>query len=445
MNQKKTWILGEAPIPRALFMMGIPTMIGMLVSAFYNIVDAYFISGLGESQMGAISVVYPLGQVAVGIGLLFGSGASSFISRLIGKGDNNKANQVVSTSLYISLIVSGIFIIFSLLFLKPILLLLGATKTILPYAITYARIYIFSCIFNVFNVVMNNIITSEGRAKTTMFALISGAVCNIFLDPVFIYVLNFGVMGAALATTLSQIISTLIYVRFIVCKKSIFNFLPRNCCLCKEIMYEILQVGVPTLLFQLLTSLSILMTNIISKHYGDSVIAAMGVVNRIVSIGSLSVFGFIKGFQPIAGYSYGAKKSDRLKESIKVSIVWSSIFCLFFGLIISFFSKWIITKFALYDMKMIEVGTKALKINGLSFILFGTYTVYSSLFLALGKGIDGFILGALRQGIIFIPLIIILPRIFGLLGIIYTQPISDVLSFCICVFMAKKLHRQILN
>ena len=141
----------------------------------------------------------------------------------------------------------------------------------------------------------------------------------------------------------------------------------------------------------------------------------------------------------------GQKKSDRLKESIKVSIVWSSIFCLFFGLIISFFSKWIITKFALYDMKMIEVGTKALKINGLSFILFGTYTVYSSLFLALGKGIDGFILGALRQGIIFIPLIIILPRIFGLLGIIYTQPISDVLSFCICVFMAKKLHRQILN
>ena len=440
-QSSKMELLGNAPIPKALMAMGIPTMLGMMVNAVYNLVDAYFVGGLGTSQMGAISVVYPLGQVVVGLGLLFGNGASSYLSRLLGKGDKEKANQVTSTALYGSVTAGAVMIILSMIFLRPILKLLGATDSIMPYAVTYAGIYIISCIFNVFNVTMNNIVTSEGAAKTTMCALMTGAILNIGLDPLFIYVFDMGVAGAAIATAISQIVSTSVYLVFVRKKKSIYRFKIKNCSFTKEIMSEIFKIGIPTLVFQILTSLSISLVNTRAMAYGDSVIAGMGAVTRIVSMGSLMVFGFIKGFQPIAGYSYGAKKFDRLQEAIKTSILWSTVFCAIYGLILAIFSERIISQFTKDDLEMIQAGTQSLSINGISFILFGFYTVYSSLFLALGKGLAGFILGACRQGICFVPVILILPALWGINGILYVQPIADVLSAIITVLMA--LHKEL--
>ena len=442
-QSSKMELLGNAPIPKALMAMGIPTMLGMMVNSVYNLVDAYFVGGLGTSQMGAISVVYPLGQVVVGLGLLFGNGASSYLSRLLGKGDKEKANQVASTALYGSVTIGAVIIILSMIFLRPILKLLGATDSIMPYAVTYAGIYIISCIFNVFNVTMNNIVTSEGAAKTTMCALMTGAILNIGLDPLFIYVFDMGVAGAAIATAISQIVSTSVYLIFVRKKKSIYRFKIKNCSFTKEIMSEIFKIGIPTLVFQILTSLSISLVNTRAMAYGDSVIAGMGAVTRIVSMGSLMVFGFIKGFQPIAGYSYGAKKFDRLQEAIKTSILWSTVFCVIYGLILAIFSEGIISQFTKDDLEMIHAGTQSLRINGISFILFGFYTVYSSLFLALGKGLAGFILGACRQGICFVPVILILPALWGINGILYVQPIADVLSAIITVFMALHLHKEL--
>lgn len=442
-QSSKMELLGNAPIPKALMAMGIPTMLGMMVNAVYNLVDAYFVGGLGTSQMGAISVVYPLGQVVVGLGLLFGNGASSYLSRLLGKGDKEKANQVASTALYGSVTAGAVMIILSMIFLRPILKLLGATDSIMPYAVTYAGIYIISCIFNVFNVTMNNIVTSEGAAKTTMCALMTGAILNIGLDPLFIYVFDMGVAGAAIATAISQIVSTSVYLVFVRKKKSIYRFKIKNCSFTKEIMSEIFKIGIPTLVFQILTSLSISLVNTRAMAYGDSVIAGMGAVTRIVSMGSLMVFGFIKGFQPIAGYSYGAKKFDRLQEAIKTSILWSTVFCAIYGLILAIFSERIISQFTKDDLEMIQAGTQSLSINGISFILFGFYTVYSSLFLALGKGLAGFILGACRQGICFVPVILILSALWGINGILYVQPIADVLSAIITVLMALHLHKEL--
>ena len=445
MNERnnKLELLGSAPIPKALMSLGVPIMIGMLINALYNLVDAYFVSGLGKSQMGAISIVFPLGQVVVGLGLMFGNGAASYLSRLLGRGDKDTANKVASTALYSSLLIGAIIILFSTIFLKPILTMLGATETIMPYALTYSRIYILSCVFNVFNVTMNNIVTSEGAAKTTMCALMTGAILNIGLDPVFIYVLDMGVAGAAIATAISQIVSTLVYLTFVLRKKSVYNFKIKNCTFTKEIMSEIFKIGIPTLVFQILTSLSISLVNTQARPYGDSVIAGMGAVTRVVSMGSLMVFGFIKGFQPIAGYSYGAKKFDRLHEAIKTSIIWSTVFCVIYGLVLTVFSKGIISQFTKGDLEMIRVGTQSLRINGISFILFGFYTVYSSLFLALGKGLAGFILGACRQGICFVPVILILPMFWGINGILYVQPIADVLSAIITIFMALHLHQEL--
>lgn len=445
MNERnnKMELLGNAPIPKALMALGVPIMIGMLINALYNLVDAYFVGGLGESPMGAISIVFPLGQVVVGLGLMFGNGAASYLSRLLGRGDRDTANKVASTALYSSVIIGAVIIIFAAIFLKPILFLLGATDTIMPYAVAYARIYVISCIFNVFNVTMNNIVSSEGAAKTTMCALLLGAVLNIGLDPVFIYVLDMGVVGAAIATAISQLVSTLVYVAYVFRKKSAFSFSIRNFNPSKQILIEILKIGVPTLTFQLLTSLSIALINRAANGYGDAVIAGMGAVTRITSMGTLVVFGFLKGFQPVAGFSYGAKNFARLREAIKTSILWSTCFCVVVGLLMIIFPEQIISQFANGNAKMLSAGQKSLMANGLSFFLFGFYTVYSSLFLALGKGTAGFVLGACRQGICFVPVILFLPIVWGMNGILYAQPIADVLSAIITIFMAIHLHKEL--
>lgn len=445
MNQpnKKMELLGSAPIPKALLALGLPTMTGMLINALYNLVDTYFVGGLGTGQMGAVTVAFPLGQIVVGLGLLFGNGAAAYLSRLLGRGDKDTANKVASTALYSSVLIGGIVILCFVIFLEPILRQTGAIESVMPYAVTYTSIYITFSIFNVFNVTMNNIVSSEGAAKTAMCALMAGAILNVVLDPIFIYILNFGVAGAAIATAISQIVSALIYLFYIFRKKSVFNFRIKECCFSKEIMSEILKIGIPTMVFQLLTSLSISMINNAAKEYGGSVLAAMGPLTKIMSMGSLIVFGFLKGFQPIAGFSYGAKKFDRLQEAIKTSILWSTIFCVIFGLAAAVFSTDIMSLFTKSDMEMIRVGSIVLRASGVSFILFGFYTVYSFLFLVMGKAKEGCILGACRQGICFVPVILILPMLWGLNGILYAQPIADVLSAIVTAFMAVQLHKEL--
>ena len=442
-GNKKMALLGSAPIPKALLALGIPTMIGMLINALYNLVDTYFVGGLGTDQMGAVTVAFPLGQIVVGLGLLFGNGAAAYLSRLLGRSDKDTANKVASTAIYSGVAIGAIVILFSVVFLEPILKQTGAIESVMPYALTYTRIYIVFSIFNVFNVTMNNIVSSEGAAKTAMCALMAGAVLNVALDPVFIYVLNLGVAGAAIATAISQIVSTLVYLCYILRKKSVFNFSIKECSFSKEIMSEILKIGIPTLLFQILTSLSISMINSAAKEYGGSALAAMGPVTKIMSMGTLIVFGFLKGFQPIAGFSYGAKKFDRLREAIKTAILWSTIFCVAFGLIAAVFSTPIVSLFTKEDAEMVRVGSIALRANSISFILFGFYTVYSFLFLVMGRAAEGCILGACRQGICFVPVILILPTVWGLSGVLYAQPVADVISAVVTAVMALRLHKEL--
>lgn len=442
-HNSKMALLGSAPIPRALLALGLPTMIGMLINALYNLADTYFVGGLGTDAMGAVTAAFPLGQIVVGLGLLFGNGAAAYLSRLLGRGDGETADKVASTALYSSILIGAVMILCSVVFLEPILKQLGALESVMPYALSYTRIYILFSIFNVFNVTMNNIVSSEGAAKTAMCALMAGAVLNVALDPVFIYTLGLGVAGAAIATALSQIVSTLVYLGYILRKKSVFSFSPRECCFSREILSEILKIGIPTLVFQLLTSLSIGMINDAAKDYGASALAAMGPFTKIMSMGTLVVFGFLKGFQPIAGFSYGAGKWGRLHEAIKTALLWSTLFCVAFGLTAAIFSTQILSLFTREDMEMIRIGAAALRANGLSFTLFGFYTVYSFLFLVMGRAKEGCILGACRQGLCFVPVILILPAFWGLNGILYAQPMADVLSAAVTVFMAVQLHREL--
>ena len=442
-QKNKLELLGSAPIPKALLALGLPTMMGMLINALYNLADAYFVGGLGTDAMGAVTVAFPLGQVIVGLGLLFGNGAAAYLPRLLGRGDGDIADKVASTALYSSVLTGTIAIIFAFVFLEPLLRMIGAVDGVMPYAVSYTSVYLAFAVFNVFNVAMNNIVSSEGAAKTAMFALATGAALNVILDPLFIYSLDLGVAGAAIATGASQMVSTLLYVIYILRKHSIFSFGIRKFCFTRDIMAEILKVGIPTLVFQLLTSFSISMINSSAAVFGGSALAAMGPVTRIISIGSLIIFGFLKGFQAIAGYSYGASDYGRLRESIRVSAIWSTIFCVTFGLIIALFSNAIICQFTKDDLEMIRIGRMALTLNGLSFMFFGFYTVYSFLFLVMGKAGKGLFLGACRQGICFLPTILVFPSVFGLDGVLLSQPLADVLSFVITVFVAISFHREL--
>ncbi len=442
-QNEKMRLLGSAPVPKALLAMGIPTMIGMLINACYNLADVYFVGGLGERQTAALSVAYPLGQIVVGIGLLFGSGAASAVSRLLGRGNTARAEQVASTAVYGGLIVGAIVIGGIMAFLHPVLKILGATESIMPFAVSYARIYVASCLFTVFNVTMNSIAASEGAAKTTMCALLIGATLNIALDPLFIYAFGLGVAGAALATALSQMVSTCVYLAYILRKKSLFRFRFSDCAFTAETLSGIFKIGAPTLAFQILAGVSISLTNNAAGRYGDPAIAAMGIVTRLISLGSLSVFGFVKGFQPVAGYSYGAKNIVRLRESVKIAILWTTAFCAAFGLALAAFPAAIVSQFASGNAEVIRIGAEALRANGISMTLFGFCTVYSALFLAMGNGGAGFVLGACRQGICFVPVILLLPTVCGLNGILYAQPIADALSAAVTVCMAVSLHKRL--
>ena len=440
---KKIQLLGSVPIPKALIALGLPTMTGMLINALYNLADTYFVGGLGTDQMGAVTLAFPLGQIIVGLGLLFGNGAAAYLSRLLGKGDKETGNRVASTALYSSVAIGAISIIISLFFLKPILKQLGAIESVMPYALTYTTIYIAFSIFTVFNVTMNNIVSSEGAARTAMYTLLCGAVLNVILDPILIYVCDLGVAGAAVATALSQVLSTIIYLIYIFRKKSIFTFRIHEYHPSDGVMKEILKVGIPTMLFQILTSFSIAMINHTATEYGKSALAAMGPVTKIMTVGTLIVYGFLKGFQPIAGFSYGAGKYDRLHEAIRIAILWSTAFCVIYGLIAIIFSRNIIALFTKSDLEMIHIGSKALRANGLSFMFFGFYTVYSFLFLVMGKAKEGAFLGACRQGICFLPCILILPALLNLDGILIAQPVADVLAAIITVFMARHLQNEL--
>jgi putative MATE family efflux protein len=442
-RQKKMELLGQVPVKKALLLMGLPTMVGMMINALYNLIDAFFVGGLGTNQMAAISVTFPLTQVIVGLGLLFGNGAASYLSRLLGQNKQKMANKVASTAIYCSLLVGILIIAVTFVCLKPILQLMGARGAVLPYAMTYASIYLLFSIFNIFNVTMNNIVSSEGAAKTTMAILITSAVLNAALAPVFIKVLHLGIAGAAYATAIAQIVSSLLYLWYILRKRSVFSFSIKAFSPSKEIMSEILKIGIPTLIFQLLTSLSIALTNDNARLYGNSALAAMGAVTRILSMGSLVVFGFLKGLQPIAGFSYGAKKYERLQSAIKISIIWSSLFCALFAVVSALFSSSIISGFTQNDWQMVQIGTQALRVNALSFVLFGFYTTYSSLLLAMGKAKEGLFLGACRQGLCFIPVILVLPRVFGLNGVIYAQLLADILSALITAWLAIRLHKEL--
>ncbi|GAA0732667.1 MATE family efflux transporter [Clostridium oceanicum] len=440
-TNKNIKIMSEEKISKALLKLGLPVIIGMLVTAFNNVIDAMFVGGLGTSQIAAVSVTFPISQLIIGIGLIFGCGAAPYVSRFLGEKNIKKANEISSTAFFNSLLCGIILVILTLIFIDKILILFGATSTILPYAKKYAIIFVSGSILNIINVTLNNITTAEGASKISMSAMLISGVLNIILDPIFIYSLNLGIKGAATATVIAQSITTILYIIYLLKGKNSLKISYQNFSFNKKIHFPILKVGFVSFFFQLLVSISIGLLNSKASIYGDYAVASMGIVTRITTFVSYVVFGYSKGFQAIVGYNYGAKNWSRFKETINISLKWTTIFCIIITILLITFSSPVISIFS-KDYKVINLSIKALKANIIMFIFFGFQCIYTTLFVAIGKIKEGGILGIARQGIFFIPTIFILPHIVGINGIVFTQAVADLLATILTAILAIKLNKS---
>lgn len=442
-DEKNIKLMRDGKISTALLKLGLPLIIAQLISTLYNVVDTYFVSGLGTSQVAAVSVAFPIGLLANGIGMMFGAGAASYISRLLGAGEQKQATKTAATALFSSILVGIIAVVISLVSMNGLLIALGATDTILPYARAYAVYFIIGSIFTIFNAALGNIIIAEGASQTVMIGTVTGAVINIILDPIFIYTLNLGVAGAAIATVIGTAVVSLIYLIHILRKKGVLNFSIRNFSFDMTIYGEVIKIGLPLLIYHILSGASIALTNNAIGLYGDSAVAAMGIVLRIFALGTAVMFGFGQGFQPVAGFNYGAKQYNRLNETIRVAITWTTIFCVVAAVLMFIFAPNIISLFSKNDIDLITIGSRALRINGIAFAFFGFEIICATLFLALGKGAQGGILTLSRQGIFFIPVILILPHLLGLDGVLFTQFIADILTVILSGIFLINLTKQL--
>ena len=318
---------------------------------------------------------------------------------------------------------------------------MGANEEMMNLAEAYGRLFIVSCVIGTLNVSMSNIIVSQGASKTSATAMIIGSIINVALDPLFIYTFGWGVEGAAWATILSRIITTAIYIRCFLTKAevkvSFTLFAPTI-----RMYLDIIKIGISMLFLQLLQTLSISLLQKAAVKYGAEAVAAMGIVLKIVTLGTNVVFGFVKGLQPMAGYNYGACNFQRLREAVRCSLILTTSFCVLWSTFILVFASPVISCFG-KDETMQEIAQIALRANTLMFFTFGFQFVYSTLYMAIGRARQSLLLNIGRQGLFFIPVILLLSSYWGLNGVLYAQPVADVFATLMTLFFAIQIHKEI--
>ena len=435
-------LLAEEPVPRLLAKFAGPAIIGMLVQAIYNIVDTIFVGRIGTEAIAAIAIAFPIFMLIGTIGLAMGVGAGSYISRLLGEKNIEQANHAASTALFSTVGLALLFILLGSVFLQQMLRVFGATDTVLPYGMEYSGVLVAGSIFTMSNMCMNNMLRAEGSVKMSMIGLSTGALLNIILDPIFIFTLDMGIKGAAVATVLAQFVSTALLLGYYLTGKSMLRIHPRLFHFSRQIYDDIIKIGFPTFIRQALVSVSMALMNNIAGNYGDPAIAAIGIVLRVFPLGLMVLFGFAQGFQPIAGFSYGARRYDRLMESIQVSLKWSTSFCVVLTLVFMLFTTPIIAIFS-NDPEVLAIGVKGLRYFSIPLPMLGFSIIMGTLFGALGKGLPTLILSFARQGFFLIPCLIILPKLWGLDGLLLSQTAADIATALLTLFLSLKLIREI--
>lgn len=433
------------PIPGLVIRLAIPTVISMLVSAIYNTADTFFVSRLGTSASGAVGIVFSIMAIFHAIGLTFGTGAASMISRKLGAHETDSASTYASTSFFLAFGAGLLFTLYGLFYLDDFMLMLGSTETILPYAKDYAMYILLGAPIMSSSFVMNNILRAEGKATLAMVGLVTGALLNIVLDPVFIFTLGLGISGAAIATLISQCISFSILLSVFITRKSTIRIRISNISRKPREYFDILTLGTPSLCRHGLASMAAVALNVSASVYGDAAVAAMSIVGRTFMLVLSVMIGLGQGFMPVSGYNYGAKNYARVKEAFWFTVK-AGLLVLSLTAILGFvFSKEIVSLFRKEDAEVIAIGSLAMRMQFAALVLQPLFVSANMLFQSTGYAVRATFLASNRQGFYFIPLILILPRIFGITGVQITQPVSDILSFLTCIpflyFYMKNLNK----
>ncbi len=440
MNQSQTVSQFEKmttrPIPKLVISLGIPTTISMLVTNIYNMADAYFVGELGNSASGAVGVVFGLMAIIQAFGFMFGHGAGSIIARKLGQKDSHSAGVFASLSITACLLTGALLAVIGLLFMNPIMRLLGSTDTILPYAKDYGTYILIAAPFTMASFALNNILRYEGKAFFAMIGLTVGGIINIIFDPILIFGCKMGVAGAGLATAISQMIGFCILLSMFLRGKTLSKLSVK---LAKENpkgIFEIMATGFPSFCRQGLTSIATMtLNNLAGEVGGDAAITAMSIVNKITFFIFAVGLGIGQGFQPVASFNYGAKIYSRVKKAFYFTLCAGEILlgvCVVVGLL---FSNQLVGMFR-NDPNVISIGTFSLKLQLLA-LFFHPMTICSNMmFQSIGENKKATFLSMLRSGILFIPTLVILTYFFGLFGVQSSQAIADVIAFFICAPIA---------
>lgn len=436
----------KTPVWKLVIALGIPTTISMLVTNIYNMADTFFVGSLGNSASGAVGVVFGLMAIIQAVGFMFGHGAGSIIARKLGEKDVKNAELYASVSFFAAIIAGIIIGVLGLIFIEPLMKLLGSTSTILPYAKGYGVYILIAAPIMMASFVLNNILRYEGKAYLAMVGLIAGAVINIICDPVFIFKLDMGIQGAGLSTALSQLVSFLILLSMFLSGKTqsrlSIKYMKGQVA---EPLFLIAKTGFPSLIRQGLNSVSTMVLNGLAGGYGDAAVAAMSIVNRICFFIFSVGLGIGQGFQPVSAFNYGAKKFSRVKKAYAFTFCAGEVLLGVLA-VVGFFLSGNLMGIFRNDAEVIRIGTVALRLQ-LGALFFQPFTICSNmLFQSIGENLKASFLSMLRSGLFFIPVIFIMSHFFGLTGIQMSQIISDILA-CIATLplmidFLKKLPKE---
>lgn len=420
----------EQPIKPLILKLAVPTIISMLVSSLYNMADTYFVSQLGKSASGAVGVVFSLMAVIQAVGFTLGMGSGSLISRSLGVKRNDRADMFGSTAFFSSLLMGALITVFGLIFINPLMRSLGSTETVLPYAKDYASYILYGAPVMTASFVLNNILRSEGKAKFAMIGIASGGILNIILDPIFIYVFKLGISGAAIATLISQVISFVIMLVSFLRGKTVVKLNMKYISKDLAVLWEIIKTGAPSFCRQGLASVSTILLNNQAAVYGDAALSAMSIVSKIFMLLFCIGLGIGQGYQPVIGYNYGAKKWQRVREAYMFTYAIGTAVMSAFGAAAFILAPYIMPLF-IDDGEVIEIGVSALRFQAVTMPLLSTNVMCNMTFQSIGSKAKAVFLSCCRQGIFFIPLVLILPYFFKLSGIEAVQAASDFCTFLI--------------
>lgn len=432
MNTDREKMLEKAPVRKLIWKLSLPAMLGMFVNGLYNLVDTIYIGhGVGSMGIAGLSVAFPIQMLVGGLGAMLGIGTASLISRSLGARKYEKAQKAFGNNLFAIAFLGFLFLTLGEFFIEPILGFFGASEEIMPYALDYMRIIFIGTPLILFCMSMNNVIRSEGAARVAMISMLIGAGANIIMDPIFIFGLEMGIKGAALATVLARLFVIIWIGRFFRSGQSIVPFQLRNMVPRLDILREIFTIGFPALVQHASSSFVFGFINQLLGFYGGNIaIAVFGVNNRIVVFSAMPVVGIAQGMQPIVGYSYGARQYSRTVEAINTSNRIALVFCSVITTVMLIFPVSLLKIFT-QDPEMLRIGPPALRMMVAGFFLAGYNKVAGTVFQSLGKALPSFILNTARPILIFVPLLLILPRYMGISGVWICFSFADILTFLV--------------